>query len=201
MAEPPRIPLCRRTFLVKVGFQAPFAGYPLLFLFLFLAGGALYLHVHLREVLAHPPLLPGDPLRNSWEAVSPALVRLAAWGGVGFLGALGAWGWRRFGRLGADLDRLAVWVEGPGHCGPVGPPPTLADRDVAALGGALGAAARSFRRWDDEVAARTRIVAEALDALEVDDDDRWTAGLRHLRAAHQELRDALAAVCVEEESG
>lgn len=192
------LPFRRRTFLVKHGFQVRFAVYPLLLLTAFLLAAGVYLYDHLGQVLRLQLYLPHSRLGNPWELVSPALYRVAAWGGGAFLLALAVWVWRRFSRLRRDLDGLAEWVDtlGPGAT----PPglPRLADREVRALGEGLLDAGRQFEAWEGRVRTAGEGLARAAARTA---EEGWGGGAADLRRAWRDLREAVGAVRVEEDLG
>jgi hypothetical protein len=189
----------RRNFFIKHGFQTRFALYPLGFLALFLLGAGVYLRVNLEEILRFHLYLPHSRLENPWEEVLPVLARTVAWGGGAFLGALGLWGWRRFGRLRKDMNHVADWMNRLTCEEEVSSPPGMGDAEVRALAEALYTAAESFAAWDREIEGRARSFALAVADL----NDAVSAGstpeLAAVRSAFQELRDTVARVKVNEE--
>lgn len=186
----------RRIFLIKHGFQARFALYPIGFFVLFLAGAGLYLEAYLREALEFQLYLPHSRLENSWALVAPVLAETAIWGGAGFIAALATWGCVRFVRLRADLNRVADWTTGlaAGHAPE--PPPAISDAEVRALGTALHRAAVSFEAWDGATSAKARSLIAAVEALERAEPAQR---LGPVRTAWREFWDALGAVKIDEE--
>lgn len=198
MAHHKPLPFRRRTFLVKYGFQVRFAVYPLLLLALFLLGAGVYLSDHLGLVLRLQLYLPHSRLGNPWEVVSPALYRVAAWGGGAFLLALAVWVWGRFGRLRRDLDRLAEWVAGLVPGAPPGGLPPLAEGEVRVLGEALLHAARQLDAWDNGVASAGEEFARAASRAT---QRGWADGAADVRRALSQLRQAVGSLRVEEDLG
>lgn len=192
-----RIPFRRRTFFVKGGFQLRFALYPVCLLLVFLLGAGFYLHSTLREMLQFQLYLPHSRLQNPWHEILPALIRVAAWGGAGFLAALTAWGWRRFARLRKSLDLLATWIGGLSRAAPT-PLPPLAEQEVSALGRSLLQAARAFESWDEEVASRSAALVAAVQALEGAEGAAAAAALGQARSAWRDLAGTLGTVRVDE---
>lgn len=192
------LPFRRRTFLVKHAFQVRFAVYPLLLLAAFLLAAGVYLSDHLGQVLRLQLYLPHSRLGNPWEVVSPALYRVAVWGGGAFVLALAAWVWGRFSRLRRDLDRLAEWVAALAPGTPPGGLPALSDGEVRALGEALLHAARQFGAWEDAVRAAGQGLAQAAARAE---REGWAQGAARVRRAWSDLREAVGALRVEEDLG
>jgi HAMP domain-containing protein len=188
----------RRIFLVKQGFQARFALYPIFFFALFLFGAGLYLEAHLREALEFQLYLPHSRLENSWALVAPILAETGIWGGAGFIAALGMWGCARFVQLRADLNRLADWTTAlaAGHAPE--PPPAIRDAEVRALATALHRAAASFETWDRAVAGKVQSLSAVVEVLERAEP---AEGLRAVREAWMDLQGSLAVVRVDEELG
>jgi hypothetical protein len=172
--------------------------YPIILLALFLVGASLYLRAYLQETLEFHLYLPHSRLQNPWDEVLPALARTGAWGGGAFLVALACWGWRRFGRLRRDLNRVADWMFGLDRQGGAGPALDLTDPEVKILGNGLHQAAESFETWDREVEVRARALADAVAALGSTDEAGRALRLRETRAALQALGETLAAVGVDE---
>lgn len=198
MANHKPLPFRRRTFLVKHGFQARFAVYPILFLAAFLLAAGLYLHAHLEEVLRLQLYMPHSRLQDTWELVAPAVHRVAGWGGGAFLVALTLWVWRRFARLRQDLERLADWVSGLGRGAAAAGPPALTDREVGALGKGLWDAAQAFDAWEAQVGLKAEALVAAVGRARDQGADPPTS-LRDVRRAWGDVRDAVAAVRVEED--
>lgn len=164
MAPDQRPHFLRRNYLIKQGFQARFALAPILFLTIFLAVAGVYLTSHLRETLEFHLYLPHSRLQNPWQEIWPAIRRTAAWGGGGFLLALGLWGWRRFGRLRRDLERLADWVAIL-HRDPLRDLPALSDREVRLLGERLRAATAELEAWHRRARAAAEAVERSLEGV------------------------------------
>jgi len=198
MATYKPIPFRRRTFLVKHGFQARFAVFPILFLTAFLLSAGVYLHGHLQEVLRLQLYMPHSRLQDPWQVVAPAVHRAAAWGGAAFLAALTLWVWGRFTRLRRDLNRLADWLNGLGRGQVATPRPALTDREVEALGKALWEASQAFDAWEAQVLAKAEALALAVEGAQGGVAEQ-PAALRAVRGAWREVRDAVAAVRTEED--
>lgn len=192
-------PYRRRTFFVKHWFQTGFALYPVLFLCVFLLGGALYLHRDLRETLEFQLYQPHARLDNPWDVVGPAVLRVAAAGGGAFLLALAAWGWRRFARLHRDLDALSTWL-GRVARDPAGEPlPPIAEPEVRGLGLDLERAARGFEAWDREVAARVGSLFSAAEGVRTVGPGELSAQVAPVRDAWRSLSAELSRMRVEED--
>ena len=199
MTTPPPKSYRRRNFFVKQGFQSRFALYPIAFFALFLLGAAIYLGAYLKETLEFHLYLPHSRLQNPWEEVLPVLSRTAAWGGGAFLVALACWGWRRFGRLRSDLNRVAGWMFGLTRGGEVEAPPDLRDREVETLGRGLHTAVESFASWDRTVDDRAQALTDRVAALGAADEAERAVHLGEVRSAFSKLWDVINAVCVNEE--
>ncbi len=198
MAHYKPLPFRRRTFLVKHGFQVRFAVYPILFLAAFLLAAGVYLYDHLQEVLRLQLYLPHSRLQDPWQVVAPAVHRVAAWGGAAFLVALTLWVWGRFTRLRRDLERLADWLNGLCRGAAVAGPPALADREVGALAKGLWEASQAFDAWEGKVRAQAETLVAAVERARGGAGEP-RAALKDVRKAWGELRDAVAAVRVEED--
>jgi hypothetical protein len=184
MATVKPLPFRRRTFLVRRTFQVRFAAYPIAFLALFLALAGGYLYIHLREVLHLQVYLPHSRLQDPWQVLTPALGRVALWGGGALLVVLSGWVWIRFARLRRDLDQLTDWLNLLGREEAAGAPPRLRDPEVRALGERMGDAAGIFDAWRQGVAEKGTALLGLTEPLARGEGGDPSA-----------LRRAIAAVC------
>lgn len=197
-APSPRVPYRRRNLLVKLGFQLRFALWPIALFTLFLLASGHYLHGRLRDDLELSLYMPHSRLQNPWEVVGPAVWEVSAVGAAVFLVALAAWGWRRFSRLHADFERLALWAAPLARGREPDPLPLLRDGEVASLGRGLEQASHGFSAWDRELSLAVDGFADAAAALGGEPSGEALGAVRERLSA---LGRTLDAYRVEEDLG
>lgn len=197
--RPAKPTLTRRIFLIKHRFQLRFALYPLLFLCLFLGGGALYLYYYIDETLSYFLYLPHCRVDNIWPEVSPAIMNLATVGGSAFLAALAVWVLFAYLRLVKDIKRLESWADGfdPGPAANL-MTDSIRDGEVRALAHRLVDAAERFEEWDGNVARLKSEFLAGARALETSSDENLSAGLEELTLKWVALHDEINRVSVDE---
>lgn len=187
--------LKRRIFLIKHRFQLRFAFYPLLFLAVFMAGGAVYLYDYIDETLSYFIYLPHCRVDNIWPELTPAIGNLAAVGGTAFLAALAVWVLLAYARLVKDLKRLEEWADGfdPGEAAGV-MTDSINDVEVRALAHRLVDAAEKFAEWDSRVSILKREFLEEAGKLTTAADAELVAGFEELNLKWVALKDEIGRV-------